>query len=122
MLHFIAKNLKLQIINIKTKIIMSDNKLNRYGLAYNYVPMLLDNVLNHQENGGLAVMAEKSFFVKMADKMNLDLDGFTWDDFNIEIEDLDENNIVLLYHFPEPKVQPEAKYGALVFDKTINQV
>lgn len=100
---------------------MNDNKLNRYGLAYSFTLMLLKSALDNQ-NAGLAAMTDKSFFVFMAEKMNLILDGFSWDDFKIEIDQLDENHPVIFYIFPEPRVEPEAKFGALVLDKTDNMV
>ena len=95
----------------------NENKLNRYALAYDYMLYLLQFTMEN-EKVGLGAMCDKEFFKLVAEKMGIPVDGFTWDD--ITIEHLDEKRPVIFYKFPEPQIQPEAKYGAIVIDHTEN--
>ncbi len=93
----------------------NENKLNRYALAYDYMLYLLQFTMEN-EKVGLGAMCDKEFFKLVAEKMGFPIDGFTWDDFDISVEYLDEKHPVIFYKFPEPQAQPEAKYGAIVID------
>lgn len=94
----------------------SKNILNRYALAYDYMLYLLQFTMEN-EKLGLGAMCDKEFFKLVAEKMGFPINGFTWDDFDISVEQLDEKHPVIFYKFPEPQAQPEAKYGAIVIDK-----
>jgi hypothetical protein len=99
----------------------NENKLNRYALAYDYMLYLLQFTMEN-EKVGLGAMCDKEFFRLVAEKMGIPVDGFTWDEFDITIEHLDEKRPVIFYKFPEPQIQPEAKYGAIVIDHTENKL
>ena len=98
-----------------------ENKLTRYALAYDYMLQLLEFSMNN-ENIGLGAMGDKSFFEMVADKMDLSIEGFTWDEFNITVEHLDEKHPALVYEFPAPQNQTEALYGAIVIDHEENKL
>ena len=99
----------------------AENKLTRYTLAYDFVPQLMVSILNN-ENIGIAPMADKEFFMKVADKMNMSIEGFSWNEFDITVEHLDEKHLAIVYKFPEPQNQPEALYGAIVIDHEKSEV
>ena len=99
----------------------SDNKLTRYSLAYDYMLQLLEFSINN-ENVGLGAMGDKDFFRMIAEKMNLTIEGFSWDEFNITVEHLDESHPALVYEFPAPQNQTEALYGAIVIDHQENKL
>ena len=80
---------------------------------------LLEFSINN-ENVGLGAMGDKDFFRMIAEKMNLTIEGFSWDEFNITVEHLDESHPALVYEFPAPQNQTEALYGAIVIDHQEN--
>ena len=100
---------------------INENTLNRYALAYDYMLQLLQFSMEN-EKLGLGAMCDKEFFKLVAEKMGYTIDGFTWDEFNISVEHLDEKRPVIFYTFPEPQNQPEAKFGAIVIDNEKNNL
>lgn len=90
--------------------------IHRYGLAYNLMNMCIDNI-KEDLLGRLPIMAEKDYFIELCDRLELKLDGFTWDEFVISVEKFDDIRVIF-YSFPIPQKEPEAKYGALVFNST----
>lgn len=93
----------------------SDNKtLNRYGLAYTLMNMCVETVKDDIENR-LPIMTDKDYFIELCKRMDLKLDGFTWDEFTISVERYDDLPVIF-YGFPKPQREPQAKYGALLFD------
>lgn len=99
----------------------TENKLTRYALAYDYILQLLELSMNN-ENIGLGAMGDKDFFKMVADKMGLVVEGFSWDEFSISVEHLDEDHPALVYDFPTPRTQTEALYGAIVIDHKENKL
>lgn len=99
----------------------TENKLTRYALAYDYMLQLLEFSMNN-DNIGLGAMGDKDFFRMVAEKMNLSIEGFTWDEFSITVEHLDEKHPALVYEFPAPQNQTEALYGAIVIDHEENKL
>lgn len=90
-------------------------KLTRYALEFDYMLQSLDFSMNDKKTG-LPLMANKDYFVTLYRKMGLVPDGFGWDEFSIEIVNLDENHPAIIYTFPKPQKEPEAIYGAIVID------
>lgn len=90
--------------------------LNRYALAYQFITMSCDYV---KEDIGkrLPLMAQKDFHMTMAQNLGLHVEGFSWDEFSITVEDLGDDFVAIFYTFPKPKKEPEALYGALLFDR-----
>lgn len=92
----------------------SDNTINRYGLAYTLMNMCIETVKDDIENR-LPIMTDKEYFIELCKRMGLKLDGFTWDEFTISVERYDDIPVIF-YGFPKPQREPQAKYGALLFD------
>ena len=90
--------------------------LNRYALAYQFITMNLDFV---KEDIGkrLPLMADKDFLMTMSEKMDLHVEGFSWNELSIKVENLDDDFITIIYTFPKPRKEPEALYGAILFDR-----
>ena len=109
----------------KSKPVQKDNAseaniINRYGLAYSLMNMCIETVKDNIEER-LPVMADKDYFIEVCKRMGLKLDGFTWEEFIISVEQFDGLSIIF-YGFPNPQREPEAKYGALLFDINSNQL
>lgn len=92
----------------------SDNTINRYGLAYTLMNMCIETVKDDIENR-LPIMTDKEYFIELCKRMGLKLDGFTWDEFTISVERYDDIPVIF-YGFHKPQREPQAKYGALLFD------
>lgn len=93
----------------------SDNKtINRYGLAYTLMNMCIESVKDDIENR-LPIMTDKNYFIELCKRMGLKLEGFTWDEFTVSAERYDDIPVIF-YGFPKPQREPQAKYGALMFD------
>ena len=60
-------------------------------------------------------MTDKEYFIELCKRMGLKLDGFNWDEFTISVERYDDIPVIF-YGFPKPQREPQAKYGALLFD------
>lgn len=90
------------------------NTLNRYVLAYNLMKMIIGTVMDDFDKR-LPLLAEKGYFIELCERMELKLEGFTWDEFTISVENYDDIT-VFFYVFPKPQREPQAKYGALLID------
>ena len=90
------------------------NTLDRYGLAYSLMKMIIGAVIDDFDNR-LPLLAEKDYFKQLCEKMELKLEGFTWDEFTISVERYDDIPVIF-YGFPKPQREPQAKYGALLID------
>lgn len=90
--------------------------LNRYTLAYQFIPMSIDFA---KEDIGvrLPIMAEKDYHIRLSQKLGLNIEGFTWDEFSVSVEDPGDGFIVIFFIFPKPQKEPEALYGAIVLDR-----
>ncbi|MCM8872484.1 MAG: hypothetical protein NDJ65_04300 [Paludibacteraceae bacterium] len=91
-------------------------QLNRYDFAYKFITMNLDYTKD-DIGKRLPLMADKDFLMTLVEKMELQLEGFSWNDFSVTIEDLGDDFIAIFYEFPKPKEEPEALYGAILFDR-----
>ena len=96
------------------------NIIHRYGLAYTLMNMCIETVKDDIENR-LSIMTDKDYFIELCKRMGLKLEGFTWDEFTISLEQF-ENLSMIFYGFPKPQKEPEAKYGALLFDINSKQI
>lgn len=91
--------------------------LNRYALAYQFITLNLGYVKG-DVGKRLPLLADKVFLMTMAEKMGLHIEGFSWNDLSISIENIDDDFIAIFYVFPKPRKEPEALYGAVLFDRS----
>ena len=92
------------------------NYLNRYALAYELVTECVDIVSKNIEQR-LPALIDKEYYVTLTKKLGLLVEGFTWNDFSVDIEKVKDDFIVIFYTFPKPEKEPEALYGAVLFDR-----
>lgn len=92
------------------------NVLNRYSLAYQFITMAVD-VAKEDIEKRLPVLADKEYYMTLARKMDLRIEGFSWSELSISIEDTDVGVVVIFFTFPKPQKEPEALYGAIVADR-----
>lgn len=92
----------------------TSNILNRYALAYQFIPMSID-FAKDDIDVRLPLLAEKDYHVRLSQKLELKIEGFAWEEFTVSVEKFD-NLSMIFYAFPKPQREPEAKYGALLFD------
>ena len=92
------------------------NVLNRYSLAYQFITMVVD-FANDDIDKRLPVLADKDYYMTLARKMGLRVEGFSWTDFSISVENLSVGVVVILFSFPIPLKEPEALYGAVIADQ-----
>lgn len=92
------------------------NILNRYTLAYQFITMSVEFAV---EDIGvrLPLLADKEYYMTLAKKLGLRVKGFTWDELLITVENLEDDYIALFFVFPKPKKEPEALYGAILFNR-----
>ena len=90
----------------------NEKYIGRYGLAYNLMNMCIESVKENIEER-LPAMADKDYFIEICKRMDLKLDGFTWDEFTVSVESY-EDILVFFYGFPKPQREPQAKYGAIL--------
>lgn len=98
-----------------------DNKLTKRALAYEFMLEVM-NQANQNEQLGIPAMGGKWLFENAAKQWRLVPTDFTWDEFSVEIVHLDENHPAIVYTFPAPSKEPEAKYGAIVINKEKNSI
>ena len=67
----------------------------------------------------LPVLADKEYYMTLARKMELRIEGFSWNELSISIDDLGLGVIIIFFTFPKPKSEPEALYGAIVVDRFV---
>lgn len=92
------------------------NVLNRYSLAYQLITMSVDFAKEDIQKR-LPVLADKEYYMTLAKKMDLRIEGFSWNDLSISIEDTGIGVVVIFFTFPKPQKEPEALYGAIVADR-----
>lgn len=98
-----------------------NNALNRYRLAYQFIPMSLDFALKDKAVR-LPLLAEKDYHTTIARKLGLQIEGFSWDDFFIEVKDTGIGVVFIIFTFPKPLREPEALYGAILIDQITDDV
>lgn len=92
------------------------NILNRYSLAYQFITMSVEFAM---EDLGvrLPLLADKEYHMTLAKKLGLQVEGFSWSELLITVEELEDDYIAIFFVFPQPKKEPEALYGAILFDR-----
>lgn len=90
--------------------------LNRYGLAYYLVTNTVE-VAKNNTNLMLMLLADKEYYVTLTRKMGLTVEGFSWDDFSVRLESFGDDFLIIFYEFPKPLKEPEALYGAMLYDR-----
>lgn len=94
------------------------NVLNRYSLEYQFITMAVDFAKQDIEKY-LPVLADKEYYMTLARKMELRIEGFSWNELSISIDDLGLGVIIIFFTFPKPKSEPEALYGAIVVNRFV---
>lgn len=92
------------------------NVLNRYALAYHLITKCLD-FAKADIDVRLPLLADKEYYMTLAERMNLKVEGFSWNDFTITVEDTGIGVVVIFFSFPQPQKEPEALYGAIMVDQ-----
>lgn len=99
----------------------NNNVLNRYTLAYQFIPMSLDFALEDKAVR-LPLLAEKDYHITLARKLGLQIEGFSWSDFSVEVKDTGVGVVFIFFTFPKPLKEPEALYGAIMIDQITDDV
>lgn len=90
----------------------SRKRLTKYDFEYKIVTECLEFAMK----GKMGILTDKNYFTTLCAKMKLQPEGFSWDDFIVETKKLEDDFIVIIYHYPKPTKEPEALYGAILVD------
>ena len=87
---------------------------NAYYLEYKFIPQLLDLIKSRQISP--KILVDTSIWEKLITELGGTIIGYNMSDIKLSVTKLSESHVMIIYIFPEPKVAPEAKYGAIVAD------
>lgn len=87
---------------------------NAYYLEYKFIPQLLGLIKGRQISP--KILVDISMWEKLIGELGGALKGYNMNDIKFTVTKLSESHVLIIYVFPEPKVAPEAKYGAIVAD------
>lgn len=82
--------------------------MNRYQLAYEFIPFLIEQLSGNQIHFGHLVQNNTYQLLLGQEKNDFDLN-----DFQVSMKILSESVTVFAYVFPEPISSPEAKFGVI---------
>jgi len=88
-------------------------ELNKYGLAYEFIPWMI-NVVGDTEEYNLGLMLDLNFFKHCAEQTNTQICGFEWDELKMDTVEFNDGRIAITYKFPKPDKEPEAVRGAII--------
>ena len=74
------------------------NVLNCYSLEYQFITMAVDFAKQDIEKY-LPVLADKEYYMTLARKMELRIEGFSWNELSISIDDLGLGVIIIFFTF-----------------------
>ena len=84
----------------------------RYYVQYEYIPEIVDYF-----NMGIVSYEDLLPSVAWEEEVTDFADIEDYEPLTAEEIEVDENHVMILYTFPEPEQSPEAKYGAVLYDK-----
>lgn len=84
-----------------------------YSFEYSVLPYLVDQCSKHKIHPLL--IADKEYIMNFVDE-NCDKVGWNWNNFKSTVRKVDDN-VLLLYWFPEPDITPLARFAAAVVAK-----
>lgn len=88
--------------------------MKQYELEFSFIPRIV-NLCNEQQIDP-QVLLNLEFWKRFLENNNIEIE-FSWDEFKVEFQPVDEERAVIFYTFPEPKESPEAKYGAIIVNR-----
>lgn len=96
-------------------------ELDRYGLAFKIVPLMVQTYNEALQNGGVAqgkedIFMDIAFWQHIAHTMNYDSCDFDWRDISFHKQLVGHLQCIAIT-FPKPLKSPQAKYGLVVIDK-----
>ena len=96
-------------------------KLTKYALEYDLMMQSFQFAMSN-EKFGIGILADKEYFMTLTRKMGMVPEGFTWNEFSIKVEKIDDRYSAIFYTFPKPTKEPEALYGAFVIDHAAQNI
>ena len=99
-------------------------ELDRYGLAFMLVPLLVESYNESLHNGGVSEGKEDifwniAFWRHIAGKMDFTRTDFDWNEILFFKQQIGQKKFVAIT-FPKPFKVPQAKYGLVVIDKEVS--
>lgn len=115
-----------QVLNNASEVTTtSDNshtgKLTKYDFEFDVIKQSFHFTMKN-DKFGIGILGDKEYFMTLTRKMGLEPDGFTWDEFSIEVERINDRYASIFYTFPKPTKEPEAIYGAFIVDNTAKNI
>ena len=92
------------------------NVLNRYSLAYQLITQTVDYAKDNLKIM-MMLLSDKEYYITLTRKLDLRIEGFSWDEFSVRLESFGDDFLIIFYEFPKPRKEPEALYGAIIFDR-----
>lgn len=96
-------------------------KLTKYAFEFDVIKQSFQFAMSN-DKFGIGILGDKEYFMTLTRKMGLEPDGFTWEEFSIEVERINDRYASIFYTFPKPTKEPEAIYGAFIIDRTAKNI